>query len=785
MMKNKIFIFINLFGIAIAIGCCIVAYLNWSFNNDWDSQHVNAPRIYRVQSLAELQGKPTRFATAPIPLANHVKQNIKDIDKVVRFVPRMGDFRIGDEIFNTGIAYADSSFFDLFSFELIHGRIQDIGDKSKIFIVDDLARKYFNSEDVVGRPLTQIINGNPKEFLVGGVYKKQPLNSSFYSESITHMDNYWETVKSDPDQREDNWRGWIILFVTINDPALIPSIKSHLSRYLEPQNRVREDLKIKEYSLENFSGMARRNNEYPKVQNEWLRSGLPKETVTIPNVMAGLLLLLVCFNFTNTSIAVSNRRLKEIGLRKVMGGLRSQLVFQFIGENLLLCFGGLLGGLLFAEWLTPAYDSMWPWLELRLSYSQNAGFLIFLVALLIAVTILAGSYPAFYITSFTPSVILKGKQKLGGTSWFTRILLGLQFSISLIAIIFAVAFYGNAVYQKNYDLGFATNGVIAVPISSASEFNNYRNGLSSNKDILNIAGTRNHIADYTYYSRPVKYESLKQEVDVMEIGDNYFETMNIGLVQGRKFTPESKLDLNNSVIVTEKFVEDFAWKNSPIGQRIMVDDTVQLYVIGVAKDVHARGLWKAVRPMILRYVMPEHYHQILVSTAPENMKSVNDFMKQKWQEIFPNTVYKGQMINQEKAQTLEINTNIVKMCAFLGFFSLLLSATSLHTLVSLNIIKKMKEIGIRKVLGASGANITRIINFEFMIILFISGLIGGGLGYMMTNMIMNGWWVYYKKLDGLTFSVSVALMLLISILAVTSKTISAASMDPVKTLRDE
>jgi len=783
MMKNRFFILINMFGISIAIGCCIVAYINWNFNSKWDYLHSNASKIYRIQCRAEEQGKPIRFATAPIPLANHIKQNINGIDKVVRFIPRMGDFRIQDNMFNTGVAYADESFFELFTFDLIYGHPKDLGDKSKIFISDELAKIYFDREDVVGQSVTQIINGFPKQFFVGGVYKKQPLNSSFYSESITHMDNYWETVTNDLDQSEDNWRGWIILFVQVDDPALISIINRQLTNYLEPQNLARAEMKVKEYYLENFSGMAFRNNEYPKVRNEWLRGGLPEEVVTIPNVMATLLLLLVCFNFTNTSIAISSGRLKEIGVRKVMGGHRRQLVIQFMGENLLLCFGGFLMGLLLAEWLVPAYDSMWPWLDLNLSYSKNFGFLAFLLVLLLTVGVLAGSYPAFYITSFSPSNILKGKQKFGGTNWFTRTLLGLQFSISLLAVIFAVAFYENAVYQKNYDLGFATNGIISVPISSESDFTNYRNALASNKGILNIAGTKNHIADYTYYSRSVKYESKELEVDIMEIGDNYFETMNIKLLNGRNFIPESKLDLSNSAIVTEKFAEAFVLSDDPIGKRIVLQDTVQLYIIGIAKDVNARGLWQAVKPMVLRYTLADRYQQMLVSVTPTDLKAINDFMKEKWNEVFPNTVYNGQMINQEKAQTLQINSNIVKMCSFLGFFSMLLCATGLYTMVSLNIIKKMKEIGIRKVLGASGANISRIINFEFMIILATAGLIGGGLGYWTTNMIMDGWWEYYQKLDALTFTISMLFMFLISALAVSSKTISATAMDPVKILR--
>ena len=784
MMKNKLFIFINVFGIAIAIACCIVAYLNWQYNEDWDIQHKNANVIYRVQFWHDFQGRLNRYGMVPKPIGNYIRQNFKDVDKVVRFIPSGGNFRIGDELFSTGIAYADSGFFELFTYKIKYGRLEDFGDKSKIFINDELARKYFNREDVVGQPLTQIIDGKPKEFIVGGVFEKPPLNSSFYSEAFTLIDNYWFAAANDPEEKEDNWKRWNTLFLQINNPERVATIEKSLQQFVEPQNKAREDFKVKEFYLENFKGMSERNRENPRLQGEWLRGGLPKEAITFPTIMAAFLLLLACFNFTNTSIAASSKRLKEIGVRKVMGGLRKQLIFQFLGENLVLCFFGLLVGLLMAEWLVPAYDSMWPWLELHLSYSENAGFLLFLVGLLFLTAIIAGSYPAFYITSFEPVSILKGTQKFGGTNWFTRVLLGLQFFISMLAIIFAVAFYDNAEYQKKYDLGFATTGIISTWVNNEGDFNTYRDALASNKDIKAIAGTKNHIAT-SFYNDPVKYETTEREVDIMDVGDDYLEAMDIKLIAGRKFKKDSQTDLKESVLVSEEFVRDFGWKDDPIGKRVVWMDTVHFYVIGVVKNVYARALWQPIKPLMIRYTTPDKYQQIIVSTAPENMKAVNEFMAQKWKEVFPNSVYNGQLIDEEMAETLDINNNIVKMFGFLGFFAILLSTTGLYTLVSLNIIKKMKEIGVRKVLGASVANIARVINLEFIIILFIAGLIGGGLGYFATDFLMDSIWEYYKKLNIVSFSVSIAIMFLIAALAVSLKTIKTASINPVNTLRDE
>lgn len=788
LLKNKLFILINVFGMGIAIACCVVAYVNWEFASDWDAWQHNPESVYRVQFNRDFQGKHERYGMAPMPLAGNIRQNIKDVSKVVRYQSTYSDMRIGEEVFGTMMVFVDSGFFDLFTYELKYGTLSAFRDKGKVFISDETARKYYNREDVVGMPLTQIVLGKdgirrPKEFMVGGVFKQLPFNSSFRFEVATLFDNFYD-VNLDPDFSESSWKKWNTLFLEIKDPTRVPAITQELQRYVEPQNKAREDFKITSYYLENFGGMMAHNRKNPRVQGDWLRGGIPDEAVTVPAIMAGMLLLLACFNFTNTSIAISSRRLKEIGIRKVMGGMRSQLIFQFLGENLILCFLGLLMGLLIAEWMVPAYDSLWPWLELKLSYRENAGFLIFLAILLLITALIAGGYPSFYVTSFEPVSILKGKARFGGTNWFTRILLGGQFVISLLSIVMGVAFYQNGEYQKNFDLGFTTHGVISTWISDEGAFNTYRDALTSNKDIEVIAGTRNHIAN-SFYNDPVKYESIVKEVDIMDIGDQYFEAMDMELTAGRNFMKDSETDRKESVLVSEQLVKEYGWKDNPIGKRLVWMDTVQLYVVGVVKNVYSRALWQPIQPLMIRYTSPARYQQLVIKTDPAKMASVNAFMEKKWKEVFPNTIYNGVMIDQEMQETNDINKNVVIMFGLLGFFAALMTGIGMFTLVSLNIVKKMKEIGVRKVLGASVMNLAAVINFEFAVNLAIASAIGGALGYFMADSLMDSIWEYYLKLGAVSIAVSVLAMLAIAFLSVGYKTFSTAALNPTKTLRDE
>jgi putative ABC transport system permease protein len=508
-----------------------------------------------------------------------------------------------------------------------------------------------------------------------------------------------------------------------------------------------------------------------------------RAAVHAPTIMAVLILLIACFNMTNTSIAISSRRLKEIGIRKVMGSMRSQLIFQFIGETMFICFLSLVIGLVLGEVLLSSWNALWEEMKLTSHYIDDPGFLFFLIGILMFTGIIAGSYPAFYISGFEPVGILKGKLKLGGTNMFTRVLLCLQYAISLLAIVCSIAFYENSKYQREFDLGFNEEGVIIAYVENGNEYETYRNALVQNKDIQAVAGSKHSIFS-SRYKDPVKFESKQAEVDIIDVGDDYLSTMGLTLIEGRDFEKESETDRKESIIITKKMADTFKW-DKPLGKEILWHDTVKLYVVGVVKDVYTVGLWAEMEPMMLRYTEPAQYTHVIVNTPVNKLTEVYAFMEKEWKQIFPNRLYNGRYLHEEMKEAFTVNDNIVKMFVFLGIVAMTLSATGLFTLVSLNIIRKMKEIGVRKVLGASIGNITRIINTEFIVILMIASVLGCLLGYYLVDALMDSIWDYYQNTTTFTFIVSVVVMLVISGITIGYKVFSAASMNPVSTLRDE
>lgn len=777
--KSKTFVFINVFGLGIAMACCIVAYINYDYNASYDRQHINAGNVYRVNFIRNFQGDKTKNGIAPMPLGNLIRDNISGIGHVIRYLPDDGNVRIKDDLFRTNISYADEGILDLFTFPLQAGVKSDFNDKSKIFISSELAIKYFGKEEALGQQITHVLDSGTREYIVAGVFEKIPANSSFQFDAITHFDNFFEAY----DEFEENdWKRWNTLFVEVTDKSKIPFIEKELQKYKENQNKAREDFQVNEFYLDPFEGIAVRS-EREDVRNHWLRNSLPTAAVVAPAVMAFLVLLIAIFNFTNTAIAMSSRRLKEIGIRKVMGSRRNQLVGQFLAENLTLCLLAGIVAILLAEILVPAYNQMWEFLELDMNYLSNFGFFLFMFSLLIVTGLLAGSYPAFYISSFKPVSILKGTLKFGGTTGFTKTLLTLQYSISLIALISAVAFIQNAKYQQELDMGFDKEGIIYTHVNGENEFEVYKNALSGNGDIKSIAGTKHHIMS-TYINDPVKYEDVVREVDIMEVGEDYMEIMGMTLLEGRQFERDSETDRQESVIVNETMLATYGWKDA-IGKKVVWRDSIQLYVVGVFKDYYGNGFWDVVEPTMLKLNKPEEYSRILVKADASDLVAVNDFMEAKWREVFPNRLYSGRYMDEEMKEATTVNNNILKLFIFLGIIATLLSASGLYTMVSLNIIKRMKEIGVRKVLGASVGNIARNLNKQFVIILFIAAVLGSIGSFYMVDALMASIWAYYTGAGMLTFFSGIILITVVSAFTVGYKIYSAASMNPANTLRDE
>ena len=783
MVKNKIFILINVFGMGIAIALSILGYFAFEYDTNFDKVHKNHASIYRVGMLREFDSKLKRFGVASFPLGDIVRKTFTDVDQASRYFHSNSNFKRDTDLFPANVSYVDPEFFNLFSFNFISGNKAALTDKTSVFISEAMAVRLFGGSELAkGKGITQVYGQEVKEVKVAGVFKDPAMNSSFYERdgsAYMNFENYKDEYKS---LREDDWKTInSTLFVQINNPSRVGSVHKQLQPFIEINNKVRDDFQIKGYVLDPLTTMAHTDRAEDTQSQTW---GAPPISAVIGSAASGIMILLIaCFNLTNTAIAISSRRLKEIGIRKVMGSSRAHLIAQYIGETMLICLMALAVGLILADLLVLGWNGLWEYFQLTPHYLDNPQVLLFLVGVLVFTGIAAGSYPAFYISKFEPVKILKGKLEFGGTNYFTRVLLGLQFSISLVAIVSAIGFIQNAQYQRDYDLGFDIRGSIITRVNDQGEFDTYRNALQSNPAILSIAGAKSGIFS-SHGNDPVKWETSQVEVDIIEVGDHYLPTMQLKLVEGRDFIKDSETDRKESIIITQKMAERFGW-DKPLGKQILWHDTTKLYVVGVVKNVYTQGLWRELEPMMIRYVLPNQYTQLVVNTKAEQLATVNTFMTKEWNKIFPNRLYGGRMLANDLQQVDEINLNIVYMFIFFGGVSMVLSATGLFTLVSLNVIRRMKEIGVRKVLGASVFNIARIVNTEFIIILILASALGSWGGYVQSKLIMGSIWRYYQGVNTTTIVISVVLLFVVSFGAIGYKVFKTATMNPVDSLKEE
>jgi ABC-type antimicrobial peptide transport system permease subunit len=443
-----------------------------------------------------------------------------------------------------------------------------------------------------------------------------------------------------------------------------------------------------------------------------------------------------------------------------------------------------LVSIVFAEFLVPAYSNLWAFMSIEITFSGYAFFWIFLLLLMLFTCFISGVYPAFYVSSFSPIAVLKGDSIFRGSSKLSIVLLTSQFTFSVMALVMGIVFVMNAEYQKTLDLGYDRDKLIVVPIAP-EYFTSFRNEILSNPKIISAEGTQNHIG-FGGYRRPIKDEDKQLEVDVLDIGPAYAQTMGLRLVAGRLFD-ESRAPAertNGSAIVNQKLVKDFGWKE-PVGQTITLYDTTKLTVIGVVEDFYTNGLWKEIEPAMLRLSPNDQYGVLAVRANPEDLTDVLGYLDLEWEKRTTNYYFKGMLQEDTMQEEKDINGSIMKGNIFLAITAILLSLMGMYNMVSLDIIKRTKEIGIRKIHGAPVSLIIFLASKKFLIVLLVSSVIGCAGGYYMSITLLDSIWDYYVEIKFWTIVFVASIMFVAMILTIIFKIAKAAMKNPVVSLRYE
>ncbi len=779
LVKNKVFTFINIFGLGVGLSVCIVAFFNHMFNYEFDRTHLNFNEIYRITCFRDMQGREQEYGIVPATLGLEIKKGIPAIERSARLIRTSSPVKEGEDIFPTEISYTDPEFLDIFTFPIVAGDKKSIENQANVLISSTMASRLFGNEYPVGKTLS-IVNDKDREFTytVGAVFADLPENSSFRIDILSHIDNFklmWEWKDAD-------WKNMITaLFIQVPVKSQLLSVTQSLKDYIPVQNRAREDFRITRFKIVPLKDVG------SNTRNIWssgLFPSLHPAALNAPPVMAVFILLIACFNFANTSISFFSKRLKEIGLRKVFGGQRRQLLTQFMFETLIVCFLALLLGIILAEFLVPAYSSLWGYMKLELTFSRYLFFWIFLLLLLLFTGFITGVYPAIYVSSFSPVEVIRSAFLFKGSGRLSIILLTLQFSISVMALVMGLVFAKNAGYQRNLDLGYDRDKLIVMPI--AQEFyTSFRNEILTDPRIISAEGSKSHIG-FGSYRRPIKDAGKQLEVDMMDIGPEYATTMGLRLTDGRLFD-KARVDAdrtNKSVIVNQKMVSDFGWKN-PIGMTITLYDTTRFTVVGVVKDFYVSGLWQKINPTLLRLAPDDKYSVLVVRAEPKDLPAVLDFLSLAWKKQSTNFIFGGMFQEDTMEEEKTINNSILKVNVFLAITAMVLSIIGMYNMVSLDIIRRTKEMGIRKIQGASVPLIMFLVSKKFLIVLFVASFLGCAGGYSLSLKLLDSIWDYFVAIKTGTLIFAATIMFVATILTIILKITRAAMKNPVVSLRYE
>jgi ABC-type antimicrobial peptide transport system permease subunit len=729
--KNKLYFFINVISLAVGIASIVWGIQTYRFSYSYNNFHSDRDHIFRV--LTKATNNDFKRGYCPQYLAQVAKNDFPVIQEAVRWDSRGLNVKSDQsEPFESGAHFTDPAFFHLFNFPLVKGTIH-LEDRSTVVITEKTARKFFGDSDPIGKTLIFYSDEPVKMPLkVTGVLKDPPVNSSIQFEMITNNDNQLRPDGTVP--KNDSWE-WLsdAVFLKLSDPAAAPKLAKDFSKYVPLQQSARQDIKITSFLLEPLDMVA---GDFD-VDNNGLEPR-PSDSATYgPLILAILILLSACLNFANTTVAQSNNRLKEMGIRKVMGGSLRQIIFQQLLECACIVFFAIILSIVINNYWLPTFNSMFRGVKIEASYLKDQTLLIILAFILVVVTLLSGAYPAFYISRFNASNIFRGSVKFGGTNLFSRILLGMQVAISFITVIAGVAFSRNSAFQRNYDYGYDKANVFGVSLQTGTSYPAVRDAFNKIPGIDKQAGTVNNVG-FTYKREKLGANGIKNETVFIETSDRYTDLMKLKLVTGRDFEKNSKSDIGKAMLINEKLAFQFGWKpEEAIGKQIRKTDTSLYTVVGVLKDFTQNTLFEPMTPVAMVPVDPSAYTNIVIRTKQGLLKKTFEEAKAAWATLYPMKPFRSFYQDEMAAQAAEVNESIAIIFFWFAVISVLMAATSMYALVSLNVLKRSKEIAIRKVVGAEDKHIFKLVLRGYSLIILFAALIGCYGGYALSKLLMD------------------------------------------------
>ncbi|MBX7152040.1 ABC transporter permease [bacterium] len=775
--RNRLHTGINILGLSMGIGVCLTIFVFIYTFLDQDTFHANAADIYMIGHIKSVNNGEERWGFTPAALGPSVKAQVPEVRRSVRIDNFDASVRYGDNVFKELVWLADPGFFDMFTFPLVEGDANALEDPSAIFLNEETANKYFGKEQALGKTMTVRFDQTHKyDLVVRGIIRKAPRNASF---SFALLAGYKLVEALTP--KANGWDyGVAATFLQLAPGSNARSVESKIQSNIATYNAVNPDRLYKAFYIDNVLDLAKNSN---RTRGDISRGANPTGLIAL-SIIAALLMLMACFNFMNNMIAGSARRFKEIGVRKVLGGQKRQLLLQFLGESLIVSFLALVIGLglaeaAFAPFMNTLIDGHWIAFDIFSDYP----LLMFMGLLIAAIGIISGLYPSLYMSTFQPVKIFRDLQRVTSNKFMTRILVVLQFAICLFAIVAAIVFKINNDYFTSLDLGFKGDQVAVLNFNSNEEYERFEAAILRTPGVEQISGSIHQAGRSQSVGMTAEAEGKTFQSNLMRVGAGYIETLGIRIVEGRSFDPALKTDEEQSVMINQTLASQLGWQQ-PVGKIIRIEGK-ECTVIGVAGDFYTRTFMRPVEPTLMKVIPKSAYRLMSIKMQSNNAAEVVDAMKTEWKKLMPDTPFELSFQDQVFEEDFVENENIKNMFIYVAVMTMIIAAMGLFALVSMNIARRTKEIGIRKVLGASAPHIMNLVNREFYVLIIVAAALIFPVAYIALNGLMNSVFSSHAPITVVPFISAIVAMLLLAVLTVGSRVYRIATENPVEALRYE
>lgn len=783
--RNKAYSFINISGLSIGLACAMLIMLYIKDEVSYDQFHRDVNQIYRVVSKRSVPGDSvvhknpyTGYFQGP-----RFSAAVPEITAFTRLQSDRLDLKKGTEVSSQEVFYTDSSFFSVFSFPLIKGNGKEaLKDPNSVVLSEEMAIKQFGSTDAIGKTLLLKDGEEFSSYLVIGIAQKQPENSSVKFEILLPIN-----VSKEEEARSLNWlNSFMNTFVVLGKDVDARKVEKKMQQVFEQDaneaiKEAREKYGMKDHITQLLQPFTEMHLSTDFQADNGLVGGSNPMFSYILSGIAIFVLLIACINFINLTVAKSVKRAKEIGIRKVVGGDRKQLILQFLGESFVLSFGAFILAILLVQLALPLFNELSN-KKLALAYLVDGWLVGAYLVLFLITSLMAGFYPAIVLSGYQPVQTLYSRFTMSGKNYLQKSLVVLQFFLASFLIIATMVIYSQLSYLTSTDLGYDDNNLVIVTNRgmSLNDVNTFRAELLQNKNIIEVAPKNNGM-----WSTVAKINGETEINFAYEtVDEKYLPIMKIPVVKGRNFSTQFTSDSINSVLVNESFVTRTGWKD-PIGKEVNFwYDNRKVKVVGVVKDHHYEALNTKIKPQMFRMTSGKHYGKLIMRIQPGTETASLKFIESLYKKLYPLNPYSYTFMEEQNRKKYESEDKWKQIIFFSAILTIFISCIGLFGLSVLSAEKRVKEIGIRKVLGASVQQVVRILSTDFLKLVILALVLSVPFAWIASNQWLQNY-PYRTPLNWKLFASGAILVIAVAFFTISFQAIRAAISNPVKSLKSE